>query len=363
MPIRTRFREPDASMFERIAPEQHDTLDGIPEPSENPVLFGHAEAASMLAAAYHSGKLPHALLFAGPLGVGKATLAFHLAYHLLKFARHESAPVELAKPDPQSALFRQIAIGAHPSVLHLTRPLNEKTKGFKTVVTVDEIRRVNRFLSMTSHDGGYRVVIVDPADDMNVNAANALLKNLEEPPSRTVFILISHSPGGLLPTIRSRCQMVRFAPLEQGDLVAALSTFDVQPPSDEPSRVALAERSGGSVRMAILLTQYGGLEIAEATDTIVRAQNLDIAAAHRLADAVAGRDRAIQFDIFNRHLLDILSGAASAAALRGDAASADRYSQDWQEIRVAVEETETYNLDRKQHALNMIVRLQDTFRM
>ena len=196
-------------MFERIAPEQHDTLDGIPEPAENPHLFGHGEAASMLAAAYRAGKLPHALLFAGPLGVGKATLAFHLAYHLLKFPRHESAPAELAKPDPDSALFRQIAIGAHPSVLHLTRPANEKTKGFKTVVTVDEIRRVNRFLSMTSHDGGYRVVIVDPADDMNVNAANALLKNLEEPPSRTVFILISHSPGGLLPTIRSRCQMVR----------------------------------------------------------------------------------------------------------------------------------------------------------
>jgi DNA polymerase-3 subunit delta' len=350
-------------MFERIAPEQHDTLDGIPEPSENPALFGHGEAASMLAAAYRAGKLPHALLFAGPLGVGKATLAFHLAYHLLKYPRVESEPADLAKPDPQSALFRQIAIGAHPSVLHLTRPQNEKTKGFKTVVTVDEIRRVNRFLSMTSHDGGYRVVIVDPADDMNVSAANALLKNLEEPPSRTVFILVSHSPGGLLPTIRSRCQIVRLAPLGQDDLIAALSTFDVQPPADEASRQALAERAGGSVRMAILLTQYGGLEISEATDTIVRASNLDVAGAHRLADAVSGRDRAIQFDIFNRHLLDLLSDAASAAALRGDAASADRYSQDWQEIRVAVEETETYNLDRKQHALNMIVRLQDTFRM
>lgn len=350
-------------MFERIAPEQHDTLDGIPEPAENARFYGHGEAAGMLAAAYRSGKLPHGLLFVGPLGVGKATLAFHLAYHLLKFPRHELAPVELATPDPDSALFRQIAIGAHPSVLHLTRPQNEKTKGFKTVVTVDEIRRVSRFLSMTSHDGGYRVVIVDPADDMNVSAANALLKNLEEPPSRTVFILISHSPGALLPTIRSRCQTIRLSPLGQGDLIAALSTFDVQPPADEPSRQALAERAGGSVRMAVLLTQYGGLEIAEATDAIVRASKLDIPGAHRLADAVSGRDRAIQFDIFNRHLLDLLADAASTAALKGDAASADRYSQDWQEIRVAVEETETYNLDRKQHALNMIVRLQDTFRM
>lgn len=350
-------------MFERIAPEQHDTLDGVPEPSENPHLVGHGEAASMLAAAYRAGKLPHALLLTGPLGVGKATFAFHLAYHLLKFPRHESAPAELAAPDPESPLFRQIAIGAHPSVLHLTRPANEKTKGFKTVVTVDEIRRVSRFLSMTSHDGGYRVVIVDPADDMNVSAANALLKNLEEPPSRTVFILISHSPGGLLPTIRSRCQMVRLAPLADNDLMAALGGLEPPPPADDASRRALAERAGGSVRMAVLLTQYGGLEIAEATDAIVRGRNLDVAATHRIADAVAGRDRAIQFDIFNRHILDMLAEAASAAALRGDASLADRCSRNWEESRVAIEETETYNLDRKQHALNMILRLQDTFRM
>ncbi|MCX7304577.1 MAG: DNA polymerase III subunit delta' [Hyphomicrobiales bacterium] len=350
-------------MFERIAPEQHDTLDGVAEPSENPHLFGHREATAMLAAAYRGGKLPHALLLAGPLGVGKATLAFHLANHLLRFPRHEGAPAELARPEPESALFRQIAIGAHPSVLHLTRPENDKTKGFKTVVTVDEIRRVNRFLSMTSHDGGYRVVIVDTADDMNTNAANALLKNLEEPPSRTVFILISHSPGGLLPTIRSRCQLVRVAPLDGADLIAALSTFDVPPPADEPSRNALAGRAGGSVRMAILLTQYGGLEIAEATDAIAHAASLDVAGAYRLAEAVAGRDRAIQFDIFNRHALDLFAGAASRAALAGDMVRAIGYARGWEESRVAVAETETYNLDRKQHALNMIHRLQDALRM
>ena len=350
-------------MFERIAPEQNDTLDGIPEPSENPRLVGHGQAASMLASAYRAGKLPHALLFAGPVGIGKATLAFHLAYHLLKFPVYGDAPGELAAPDPASPLYRQIAIGSHPSVLHLTRPANEKTKGFKTVVTVEEIRRVNRFLSMTSHDGGYRVVIVDPADDMNTNAANALLKNLEEPPSRTVFILVAHSPGGLLPTIRSRCQMVRLAPLGVEDLISALGAFEPAPPTDEAARQVLAERSGGSVRMAILLTQYGGLEIAEATDRVARAAHLDVAVAHRLADAVSGRDNAIQFDIFNRHALDLFADAASAAARNGDIGQANRYSQGWQESRIAIEETDTYNLDRKQHALNMIARLQDTFRM
>lgn len=350
-------------MFERIAPEQHDTLDGIPEPAENFRFFGHREPAGMLAAAYRAGKLPHALLLSGSLGVGKATLAFHLAYHLLKYPEHRDAPPELATPDAGSALFRQIAMGAHPSVLHLTRPANEKTKGFKSVVTVDEIRRVSRFLSMTSHDGGYRVVIVDPADDMNTNAANALLKNLEEPPSRTVFVLIAHSPGRLLPTIRSRCQTVRLGPLGVDELFAVLSELDVPLPEDDAARRALWERSGGSVRMAILLTQYGGLEIAEATNNIVSAQNLDIAGAHRIAEAVGGRDSAVQFDIFNRHVLDLLADAASAAALRGDGNRANLLSRHWEESRVAIAEAETYNLDRKQHALNMIVRLQDTFRM
>ena len=350
-------------MFERIAPEQHDTLEGVPEPSENPGLVGHRDASARLARAHAGNKLPHALLLTGTAGIGKATLAFHLAHHLLKFPSNSTAPDELAIPDPASSLFRQVAIGAHPAVLHLTRPANEKTKGFKTAVTVEEIRRVNRFLSLTSHDGAYRVVIVDPADDMNTNAANALLKNLEEPPSRTVFVLISHSPGALLPTIRSRCQNVRMTPLDTDDLVEALAAVGSPAPQDAASRQALRERSGGSVRAAILLTQHGGLEIAEATERVARSRKLDVAVAHRLADAVSGRDKAMQFDFFNRHALDMLADAASAAALSGNRALADRLSEGWHESRIAIGETEAYNLDRKQHALNMIVRLQDTFRM
>ena len=348
-------------MFERIAPEQHDTLDGVPEPSENPRLVGHDQPAAMLASAYRSGKLPHALLLSGPQGIGKATLAFHLAYHLLKHPSHEDAPEQLATPDPASPLYRQIAMSAHPGVLHLTRPVNDKTKGFKTVVTVEEIRRVSRFLSMTSHDGGYRIVIVDPADDMNVNAANALLKNLEEPPARALFILITHSAGSLLPTIRSRCQAVRLAPLDANTLFEALVGFE--PPTDEAARKALVERSGGSPRMAIMLTQYGGLDITDATDEVARAPQFNVRAAHKLADVVSGRDGAIPFEIFNRHVLDLLADAASAAARVGDLSRANRFSELWQESRIAIEEADTYNLDRKQHALNMMIRLQDTFRM
>ncbi|UCI05754.1 DNA polymerase III subunit delta' [Mesorhizobium sp. B1-1-8] len=350
-------------IFERIAPEQHDTLDGVPEPSETPRLVGHAQAAGMLATAYRSGKLPHALIFAGPLGIGKATLAFHLAHHLLKNPDSRTAPDTLAVPDPASPLFRQIATGAHPSVLHLTRPANDKTKSFKTVLTVDEIRRVSRFLSMTSHDGSYRVVIVDPADDMNINAANALLKNLEEPPARTLFVLIVHAPGSLLPTIRSRCQMVRLTPLGPDELMAVLEGIEPPPPEDPAARAALAGRAGGSARNAILLTQYGGLEIAAALDALVAAKKPEVAGAHRLAEAVASRDQSIQFDIFNRRALDLLSSAASEAALAGDLARAKALSEAWHEAMNTISEAETYNLDKKQHALTMIDRLNSAMRM
>ena len=350
-------------MFERIAPEQHDTLDGVPEPSENPRLFGHDEAADMIATAYRAGKLPHALLLAGPQGIGKATLAFHLAYHLLKYPDATQAPDRLAMPDASSSLFRQIAMGAHPAILHLTRPQNDKTKSFKTVLTVDEVRKVNRFLSMTSHDGGYRVVIVDPADDMNTNAANALLKNLEEPPARTVFVLITHSPGALLPTIRSRCQTIRLSPLDPDSLMRVLANVESPPPESAEARNALAGRAGGSARNAIILTQYGGLEIADALDGLLAAPRLDIAAAHKLADVVSGRDQAIQFDIFNRRALDLLSDAASEAAMASQLERASMLSDTWQDASKAISETETYKLDRKQHVLTMNDRLYAVMRM
>lgn len=350
-------------MFERIAPIRHDTLDDVPEPAETPRLVGHEAAAAALAQAYRAGKLPHALILAGPPGIGKATLAFHLAHHVLKHPRAAEAPTGLAVPDPASALFRQIAGGAHPSVLHLTRPPNEGRKGYKTVLTVDEIRKVGQFLSLTAHDGGYRVVIVDPADDMNANAANALLKNLEEPPARTLFVLVVHAPGSLLPTIRSRCQVLRLAPLDDEALFAALAGAGTPPPDDPASRAALAQRAGGSARAAILLTRYGGLEIAGVLDALATARPPDIAGAHRLADVVAGRDQAVQFDTFNRRVLELLSDRASAAALAGDLKCAKVLSDAWHEAAKAVAETETYNLDRKQHALAMIDRLNAAMRM
>ena len=343
--------------FTRLSPEQFDTIPEIAEPAENPMLVGHDEAAAHVAAAYRAGRLHHALLVTGPAGIGKATFAFHLAEHLLRHPIGENAPESLAPRDPHSAVFRQIAQGAHPSVLHLTRPLNEKTKASKSAVTVDEIRRIGRFLSMTSHDGSWRVVIVDPADDMNVNAANALLKNLEEPPPRTLFVLIAHSPGGLLPTIRSRCHLVRLKPLAAPDLLAVLEGLEADLPETEAGRAALAARAGGSVREALLLTRYGGLDIAEAISRILGESAFPVAEAWRVAEAVGGRDAAVQFSIFNQSALDSISGWARHAGETGDLAAAARLSELWREMERLTTETETYNLDKRQHAMGLLRRM------
>lgn len=343
--------------FERLAPEQFDTIPGIAEPAENPLLVGHDEAMVQVASAYRVGKLHHALLLAGPPGIGKATFAFHLAQHLLANTVAADAPPRFSQRDPSSPLFRQIAQGAHPAVLHLTRPVNDKTKGFKSVVTVDEIRKINRFLSMTAHDGAYRIAIVDPADDMNTNAANALLKNLEEPPPRTLFILIAHSLGSLLPTIRSRCQTIKFKPLEPAALLQVLDALQTTVPDDEAGRAALAARAGGSVRDALLLTEYGGLDIADAVSGVLRSRPYAYGDAWRVAEAVSGRDAAVQFSIFNQHALEAIAEQARGAALAGDSARADGLAELWREAEQAIAETETYNLDKKQHVSGLLQRM------
>lgn len=344
--------------FVRLAPEQFDSIPGIAEPAENPLLVGHKDAAEHFALAYHSGKLHHALLLCGPAGIGKATLAFHMARHVIANPNPRTAPVHLQQSDESSPLFRQIAQGVHPAVLHLTRPQNEKTKTFRSAVTVDEIRKISRFLGMTSHDGGFRVVIIDPADDMNTNAANALLKNLEEPPARTLFILISHAPGGLLPTIRSRCHAVKLKTLGDDDLLHVLKGLSAPVPEDVDS---LLSRAGGSAREALLLTQYGGLEITQAMIELLRGNQFSVSSAWRIAEAVSGRDSAVQFSLFNQLLLDFISDQARMSAAEGNLEAALRLSEFWQEAARIVRETEIYNLDKKQHASGLLRRTYEAF--
>ncbi|MCP1200746.1 DNA polymerase III subunit delta' [Notoacmeibacter sp. MSK16QG-6] len=338
---------------EELAQPAHDDLDGVPPPSLSGAPIGHNEAWDRLQGSYRNGRLPQGLMLAGHFGIGKATLAFQLARYLLLHPLRNEAPAtgpDFAVPD---SLFRQVASGAHPGIMHIRRPFNAKSKTFRTRITAEEVRSIGRFLGHTSGDGGYRIVIVDPAEDMNIHAANALLKVLEEPPKNTLFLLITHAPGRLLPTIRSRCQMMRLAPLGAEDMKTALVRLGVaEPPDGDYERIcALAE---GSVRRAILLLAFGGLDIAEAVDGILRHNAFDLQTAQAAAASVGGRGSNDAFDQFNRYVDDQLTQLAHTRALAGESANANRLSVYHGQFNEAVEAVRTYNLDRRHHVIKSL---------
>lgn len=338
----------------------HDDIDGVAPPQINDFITGHTDIREFLGQAYQEGRMHHALLFEGPQGIGKATTAFHLAGHILSNSNAETASLQLATPDYSRSPYRQIAQDIHPALMHITRPLDPKTGKYRTGITVEEIRRITHFLSRTSHDGSWRIVIIDPADDMNRNAANALLKTLEEPPARALFILISHSSGKLLPTIRSRCQSLTFKALPDADLQQALTVVGRGIGIDTENQqqfTALTARAEGSVRKAILMLAYGGLDITDTVDAIIREQPFNVHKAQTLANVLGGRDAEIQNDLFTDYILEIVADQALNYAAKGAVAQAGYWSQFWSKLQSELNDTASYNLDRKQGAMIMLSRL------
>lgn len=268
------------------APEDADSgpdrIDGAPHPRETPVLFGHARAEEEFLAAFNSDRLHSGWLLAGPQGVGKATLAYRIARFLLTAPEGPAASLDTPPNNPELAL---IDAGAHPRLFVLRRGRTEKGDGFRSQITVDETRRLRDFFQLSATDGGRRVVIVDAADEMNANAANALLKLLEEPPALATLLLIAHRPAALLPTIRSRCRVLRLQPLAPDDLARALA-----PILGEAASPALAELAAGSVGRAVTLALGGGEAVyGELARLLATLPRLDRAAAARLAESCAGK--------------------------------------------------------------------------
>ncbi|MBX5230048.1 DNA polymerase III subunit delta' [Rhizobium sp. NLR9b] len=324
-------------------------LDGAIWPAENTRLFGHEEAESFLAQSYRSGKGHHAILIEGPEGIGKATLAFRFANHVLSHPDPDAAPEKIADPDPASAVSRQIASGASHNLLHLARPVDEKTGRVKSAITVDEVRRAGKFFSQTSGTGNWRIVIIDPADDMNRNAANAILKILEEPPKRALFLVLSHAPGRLLPTIRSRCLPLKLAPLADEGLVAALAHLGI---AGEGSVLSAAK---GSVGEALKLLNYGGSEIIAGYDEVLSAEGPAARKAmHRLAEALSGKESDAIFDFFVSHVGDDIMSRARAAAGEGEIATAERLARLYSEVTERLTVSDAYNLDRKQTIISIL---------
>ena len=272
----------DDSDFSSLDEAMSVQTDILQPPKSSDLLLGHESIERDMAALWNNGRMPHALVFNGLRGIGKATFAYRLARFILKESSEgdggglfgeEALPENLSIP-ADHPVFSRVASGGHPDLMVVTRPFDERKGQFKDEIPVDDIRKVAPFLRKTSSNGGWRVVIVDDANAMNRNGQNALLKILEEPPKKALLILVTHGAGGLLPTIRSRCRFVSFDPLNNDNLAMLLNKSSNTPAmaGDVDILSTLAEGSAGQ---AIELYEGGGLEhINVILDALTRIKSL-----------------------------------------------------------------------------------------
>lgn len=320
-------------------------------------VFGHDEARAALEAALRSGRLPHAWIFAGPPGVGKATVAWRFAAWLLAGGpRAPAGEGPLWLPEGEGA-GRRVAAGAHPDLKALA-PRAEA--GRRRIIPVEELREARRFLALTPAEGGHRLLLVDEAEGMEAASANALLKTLEEPPPRTVIILITSAPGRLLPTLRSRCRRLDFSPLPLGEISAWMDA--ALPALGRAQRAELVALADGAPGRALELAEGEGVELARlAAATLGALPGGE--AAHALADRIAGRDAGGAFRTFFA-----LLGRALTAALRDAARGAPppawlaarplaAWAEALGEVQRLAADAEHLSLDRRQAVLAAIEAL------
>ncbi|HEX4171358.1 MAG TPA: DNA polymerase III subunit delta' [Acetobacteraceae bacterium] len=321
-----------------------------PEPRANPLLLGHEAAEATLLEALRSGRIHHAWLIAGPDGVGKATFAYRFARRLFAGMPSENT----LGLDPSHPVFRRVAAGAHADLHTVELAYDEKRRRMRTQITVEDVRGISAFMSLTPAEGGWRVAIVDGAEQMNQSSANALLKILEEPPERAILLVVCAAPGRLLPTIRSRCRRLRLDPLPPEAMERLLADYLPALSADERGRlVTLAEGSPGR---ALLLARQEGLAIAGLVNEVLTAlPGLKPQRAYAVADTLARGDTAFS------NFMDLLRAGLAAAVrdvARGRADDEqsrlvalrplDAWADVWQALTELQDETERFNLDKRQ---------------
>ena len=352
-----------------------DRIAGAPHPRETSQLFGQSKAEADFLDAYASGRLHSGWLITGPRGVGKATLAWKIATFLLANQGIGLFGEPTLSVDPDHPDARLILSGAHPRLALIRRPWDDKTKKLKADITVDAVRGLKTFFQMSAADGGRRVVIVDAADELNRNAANAILKELEEPPANCTIMLIAHQPSRLLPTIRSRCRELRCTTLSPNDLQSALT----QAGQTADNADSLATLASGSAGDAIRLLNHDGLPLyAELIKILEGLPQINRPAALKLAESCTGRAADVRFGM-TLDLVDLflaraaragLMGAPTAQGAAGEARLLARLSPDdraaraWAQVQQDLSDRSRHgravNLDPAALILDMILKIEET---
>jgi DNA polymerase-3 subunit delta' len=338
-----------------------------PDPRANPILLGHEAAERTLLDAIHLGRMHHAWLITGPEGIGKATLAFRFARRLLAGDQRDgqrdgegaSTSGTLAL-DPAHPVFRRVVAGGHADMLTVERAYDEKTKRRKRDIAVDDVRKINGFMALTPAEGGWRVAVVDGAEDLNQNSGNALLKILEEPPSRAILILVCSAPGRLPATIRSRCRHLRLSPLPDEVMARLLALYLPERSQDDRDRLTtLAE---GSIGRALAMADEDGIAVATMVDNLLASlPSVPLSRGHDVADAIGRNDTG--FRLFTDQLIagiaalvrDNVRGRADPeqqrlAALR----PLEAWGELWQGLLRLQDETERFALDKRQALVSCV---------
>jgi DNA polymerase-3 subunit delta' len=333
----------------------------VPHPRDVETLFGHAEAEQTLLNAYRSGQIAHAWLIGGAPGVGKATLAYRMARFVLANPDPASTAVQTARSLAVAAdhpTARRISNEAHPDLLVLQRTINEKTGKLYQDIIVDEIRRAVPFFGSTAGEGGWRVAIVDSVEELNRSGENSLLKILEEPPPRSLLLLVSNAPGRVLPTIRSRCRMLTLRPLSGRDTAQAVAATSGLA-AEEPEVIEAIAASNGSVGRALELLDSDTLALRKKiTDLLGQLPRPDPQAMHAVGDALGFSDPAplaTFVDLVNDWLSQRLEASSDKQRLA-------RVAETWERVNATARDVAEYNLERKPMVFTVFGLLAETAR-
>jgi DNA polymerase-3 subunit delta' len=340
-----------------------DALPGAPHPRERTALFGQEAAERAILEAYGAGRLHHAWLIGGPQGIGKATFAYRVARFLLSQAPGAPRAATSLAVDPGGAVTRQIAALAHPNIVVLRREPGTEKKGPSTTIPVESVRRAVSMFGSTAANGGWRVCVVDSAEDLTTASANALLKLVEEPPARSIFLIVAHRPQSVLPTIRSRCRRILLRSLDEAALRAVVGSLgEPWSSADGASLTRAVKLAEGSARrcLEMLDPDRAGL-VGTVRGLLDALPRQDLKTVLKLAETLARKGADDEYELAIDTVERWIGERLAERAGEGPARLAPLVEV-CDKIRRSAREVDVYNLDRRPLVLTLFGDLAEALR-